>query len=1708
MDPDPWNWTVTDVQTFFREQATDYIKDLPHGKLPESAPFLATLDTLEVDGYALLNHVDIGILRNDCGVRGLGVAGAVMRCVDRLRRHSRKYAAEHGLEVQPLPTAVPNAESPEAAVPIPAQAVEIEIEGGRDRKRRRLDISTMQTVQPQSVETNIARSVFQAQALSMPASIATGYLPDTSTSVDSMFFGSTTFGHVVENAADKHAFVLQTYHDVETAEDNFQFIRPAKTSGECHVAHNRMRHFLSNTAPIELRRQGLPALAILPFRDSGSSSARAAMVVQFKDGSAIQPVTIKEHASGLDREDAETEAPSVIDAQVDDELEYFRKKYAGTQDDVLEAWGDEKGDNESLESTDDENEGSDDGEPQAEESEPGDTLTLDQVDEIMEEHIQGCIKRWQERLPQFEANNAHKTWERMQKSRSIRATLIQSEEARIDFYTEKLNKAKAELRDERHEDEGTLRWMCATLDGSIENRELSRWKVSIWQSRQEPGRVVRSRQSRSRIKSHASKSVRPSFVPRPEDRLSFSPAARSIDDDEENAMQLAEDEVIYEADDEQVQTPAESTGDFGLPLDVDESMDEFVVPDDNEDEADSPNRHEHINGTIPVPDDPTESSYNPQSERDATDDELPSPSQLVNKVKKELSSRTPSTPIKLGHVDAVDLTELRSSETPKRRGRPPKNASTPATKTASAPATKKHDFDSDPLKATASEVESWDLSERAKAKDRHRLLILLLRDAGEQVRNDLRNLMKRLFVPQFRRELELACQAVQSPGIWRSTLSNDDLAVILEARQLYSQWFFPSSAAKDKPLSPQDLAQLLNNDQMQFFTQVLQTTLSKTNLFNEMKALSSRTANSSTKLMSSARAGSSSAAPVVIASSSDDATADKTALQQRTPHKVRKRHVRRDAGAHNSRKSAAERQKRFEESQGADSARLVAMVASDASSRVEINPVRDEGHEPIYIIDSIARSMKPHQIDGIRFLWRELTAQSSEGQQGCILAHTMGLGKTMQTIALLAAFTEASHDDDEGVYSQLPPHICTQEVSERQIRVLVLCPPSLITNWRREIEQWAYNSLGIVYSLDSATTAFHSQYMEDWMRFGGVLLVGYQMFRNRVNKSNKTSSVGDESKRVRHILLKGPEVVVADEAHHLKNQASGVAVAASQILTQTRIGLTGTPMSNDVQEIYALVSFVAPRFLGDPVEFKAHYTEPIERGLYQDSTHYEKRKSLMKLKVLHADIQPKVHRANIEVLRGSLRPKVEFVLTVPLGTVQTELYRRTIAMLLRDGRTEKASSVAIFGWLSVLTLLTNHPHCFRERLLASPKPRVEKKSKRKSDVGDLILIDDVPTPTDSDAGGGSNAGRTDADASESDPHSEPVHALGFTEDIIAAILDGFDNDKMAFNLSSKVAIFFELLEYCLACKDKVLIFSSNILTLDFLGQLLRTHQIRFGGFGRIAGQTPMHLRTATLERFHNNEFDIMLVSTRAGGVGLNIQGANRVFIFDFQFNPAHEEQAIGRAYRLGQTKPVFVYRFVAGGTFEQNIENKQMFKTSLAQRVVDKKNPKRYAEKNTREYLYSPKEVRQQGLEEWIGKDPLVLDKLLAQHGDGPGQKDTLIRAIKTMETLQEDAMDAPLDELEQKEVDEAIQAGRNRARGKNTSMAPPSSQQFGPAKAYPATAGPSTQVVRLKTKKGWEPAGSPIGTSSRPPASTYDGILPAARFMGGLPFSGRGDSD
>lgn len=593
---------------------------------------------------------------------------------------------------------------------------------------------------------------------------------------------------------------------------------------------------------------------------------------------------------------------------------------------------------------------------------------------------------------------------------------------------------------------------------------------------------------------------------------------------------------------------------------------------------------------------------------------------------------------------------------------------------------------------------------------------------------------------------------------------------------------------------------------------------------------------------------------------------------------------------------------------------------------------------------------------------------------------------------MLVAIAEASRSPDKSIYLQIPENL-------RVSKTLVLCPPGLIDNWMDELLTWVPGDiLGDFRKIDAAVKLMKDRLrtINDWYHEGGVLIMGYEMLRmlvlNRPTKTRPAPLSDEQHDQIRQQLLDGPNTIIADEAHRMKNANSSIARSTAQFKSTSRIALTGSPLANNVEEYHTMIDWVAPNYLGPAVEFRAKYVEPIQQGLWNDSSTAEKRKSLKMLGVLKEDLAPKVHRADMSVLRHDLPPKKEFVITIPLTDLQVKAYIIYVRSMVQGNaydttRTGEIKQTTLWHWLTILSLLCNHPDCFNSKL------NERKQEARKG----INAAEDAFSSGD----------KTEEDAMIDDFN---IWKVGVTQDLVNEVTKLFKEeagDLKAIDLSNKVKILCQILDASKLVGDKVLVFSQTLKTLDFLENLCKSQGRKMS---RLDGKTTMGKRQGLIKDFNKGDAEVYLISTAAGGLGLNITGANRVVIFDFKFNPIMEEQAVGRAYRIGQLKPVFVYRFVIGGTFETTVLNKTIFKMQLASRVVDKKNPLAYAKRKVGDFLFEPKEVEQKDLAEFKGMD-VVLDSVLASQTES-----NTIRAIVQSDTFERDDEDK-LTAEEEKEV-------------------------------------------------------------------------------------------
>ncbi|KAM0281349.1 hypothetical protein ACHAQH_003617 [Verticillium albo-atrum] len=670
-----------------------------------------------------------------------------------------------------------------------------------------------------------------------------------------------------------------------------------------------------------------------------------------------------------------------------------------------------------------------------------------------------------------------------------------------------------------------------------------------------------------------------------------------------------------------------------------------------------------------------------------------------------------------------------------------------------------------------------------------------------------------------------------------------------------------------------------------------------------------------------------------------------------TPSKKRRRRFVEDQNAKDNREANLQKQALDEQRRAELQRRLAASATiSGDRSRLIINVSKrgDDDKDFVYVNDEIAKRIKDHQIEGVRFMWNQVVM----GKQGCLLAHTMGLGKTMQIITLLIAITEASASPDPSIREQIPERL-------RRSQTLVICPTGLVDNWREELIAWDQHTvLGERYTVDSKQdNATRASTLQEWNVRGGVLIIGYDMLRSLARADDD----------LRKLLTQRPNIVVADEAHRLKNQKSKLAAIGSQFLTPSRIALTGSPLANNVGEFYSMIDWVADNYLGPLKEFNAYYALPIQEGLYGDSSHSEYRLAKKRLAILEKTVAPKTHRLTIKALKNELPDKVEFFLTVPLTPLQEELYD----LYVRSVRENAESQVdCTFAVLDNMILLNNHPRCYYRKL-------VKEKTVARISQGSNGDLDKSITPAFL---------------------TKSMKILNRCQDM---------ND---INLSWKVRVLVTILDECRKVKEKVLIFSQSIPTIDWLSTLFQQQQ---RPYSRLTGETLPSTRQSMVKNFNEGNNEIFVISTQAGGQGLNITGASRVVIFDFRFNPIAEQQAIGRAYRIGQSKPVVVYRFVSGGTYEQHLYNKAVWKMQLASRVVDKDNPKRWSTKAKDAFTRDYKEPDKQELAEHLGRDS-VLDSVLSSPVLSPA-----IRSIIVTDTFEEeDPNDYIFDAQENQEVE------------------------------------------------------------------------------------------
>uniref|UniRef100_A0A7S1X3P6 Uncharacterized protein n=1 Tax=Tetraselmis chuii TaxID=63592 RepID=A0A7S1X3P6_9CHLO len=571
-------------------------------------------------------------------------------------------------------------------------------------------------------------------------------------------------------------------------------------------------------------------------------------------------------------------------------------------------------------------------------------------------------------------------------------------------------------------------------------------------------------------------------------------------------------------------------------------------------------------------------------------------------------------------------------------------------------------------------------------------------------------------------------------------------------------------------------------------------------------------------------------------------------------------------------------------------------------------PLFDNMENSPLVLSSLASHFKMHQWDGIRFIWENLVMEhdgvagkEDESVGGCILAHSMGLGKTLQTITFLSMF----HNQ----------HPNTQS--------LVVLPANVLANWKQEFKHWVGEGKGVkAYPLFKSGAEIAPQVREWSQQPGGVLMITYNKLAALMLK--KEAETTETEREIQQLLIDTPSVVVADEAHELRTRTSNKHKAIQLIKTKRRLALTGYPLQNNLNEYYVMICWVRPDYLGDPEEFRKEFAEPINNG--QGSWDADARTAMLdRLSVLDDFTSHFIQRKGINFLEEELVKtsvqKNEHVLLMRLSDIQEKMYQTYLGMIL---------SRQLLRDSEHLRKICNSPEVFIQLLKAACTTASQGADWVADDYCDLTL--DEPESETTTEG---------ADKKQTIPAKIARQLLDIVKE--AGDPKELDNPK------------FELLDIMLADsrqrKEQLVIFSESVSVLNSL----QSHMTKKGWqmasgqqdpkddgalyYLRLDGNTPSQKRQRDVNCFrkHSKSILVYLMSTKAGSLGINLTSASRMAILDCPWNPVHNAQAVARIFRLGQNRSVKIYRMMYENTMEHMIYKCTLVKESLAYSVVDRR---------------------------------------------------------------------------------------------------------------------------------------------------------------------------
>eukprot|EP00754_Rhynchopus_humris_P047189 Rhum_TRINITY_DN6754_c0_g1::Rhum_TRINITY_DN6754_c0_g1_i1::g.20901::m.20901/K10779/ATRX; transcriptional regulator ATRX len=557
----------------------------------------------------------------------------------------------------------------------------------------------------------------------------------------------------------------------------------------------------------------------------------------------------------------------------------------------------------------------------------------------------------------------------------------------------------------------------------------------------------------------------------------------------------------------------------------------------------------------------------------------------------------------------------------------------------------------------------------------------------------------------------------------------------------------------------------------------------------------------------------------------------------------------------------------------------------------------------------LLRVLKGHQVEGISYLWNCLAVK----EMGGILAHAMGLGKTLQLIVLL--FCYAKRRISKG---------------EKKAKMVVVVPVSLVETWQKEFDHW----LGLVSHAELAQLGlervrqFTSQSLvqdrEAELKahsHGGILLTTYPRLSSEVKEICAAKERGAPGPKLVERHLFSADVVLLDEAQKVKNDKTSAHQSVSAFSTHLRIAATGTPLQNNTKELISLIDWVRPNQYNS--EFLQRFTNEIVETATSTASRHERRTAEQLSGTVVAGLRGIMHRRDMSLLAEMLPPLHQYTVNLRISELQRSLYQGICNEAERRGD--------LFASRAHSNRILLHPAALR--------------SFYRTPAGSASVIN-------SDWLQAGHKGFLD----DSGPYAYLSQKHSFTQQ--------WEDD------SPKLKVVRAIVEEAVANNEKTLIFSAYVETLEVAQNYLRETGVARTA-AKLTGTVTEEDRAEVLRAMGGGNLDVLFLSLGVGAVGLNITAASRVIMLETVWNGADVRQALCRAYRIGQTRPVHVYQLVSDGTVENELLRMMLKKDWVHRRFVDNEAAIRdHLSENKGYYKYTP--MKRSAVAPRIAADPTI----------------------------------------------------------------------------------------------------------------------------------------